>query len=59
MIPKDEYEASLLELSPLDITLRYLRKCIGRQSNQIEKSNREFCRSATFELTLGLNKYPT
>lgn len=59
MIPKDEYEATLLELSPLDITLRYLRKCIGRQSNQIEKSNREFCRSATFELTLGLNKYPT
>ncbi|XP_066931784.1 laminin subunit alpha-like [Clytia hemisphaerica] len=59
LVPVNEYHENILELSPLDITKRYLRKCIGRQSNQIEKSNREFCRSATFELTLGLNKYPT
>lgn len=58
LIPVSEFQDSILEVSPLDITRRYLRKCIGRQSNQIEESNREFCRSATFELTLGLNKYP-
>lgn len=48
----------MLETSPLDISKRYLRKCIGRPFDQIEPSNKEFCHVATFELTLGLNKYP-
>jgi len=58
-VPSYDFDEGMLQLNPLDITKRYLRKCIGRQSNQIEHSNREFCRSATFELTLSLNKSPT
>ena len=47
-----------MEINPLDLSKRYLRKCVGRKDKYIETSNKDFCRSSAFELTLGLNKFP-
>lgn len=49
---------NILKVGPLDLSKRYLRKCVGRKDVYIEQANKDFCRSSAFELTLGFNKIP-
>ena len=49
---------NILEINPLDLTKKYVRRCAGKKPNQVAKNIRSFCMSSMFELKLGLGTNP-